>query len=478
MSKHELTRRAFLAATTTVAISARAETKPNTAKVVPGKVSPNENLNIAAIGAGGKGRSDIWECHNLGHNVVALCDVDWDRCATTFDEFPNAEKYKDYRNMLEEMPEIDACTISTPDHTHAPAAHMAMKLGKHVYVQKPLTHTVAEARLLKNTAAETGVATQMGNQGHCGDGVRTLCEMIWNGAIGQVREAHIWTSRPVWSNQGNPNPLEPKVAPENIDWDRWIGTAPWRPYNPGYAPHDWRAWQDFGAGALGDMACHIMDPAYMSLKLVEAPEFSVEVVMERGSNSQTFPLTSTVKYSFPARGKMGPVDVYWYDGHFPCLRASDDNKYPGHWPEPELSDEKYNRPKRPEGVSEDEVLGDNSENGSFFVGDKGVLTAGEYGGNPRIITGDKMESYEYPEQTIERIPGESPYFDWIRGCKGEQKPCSNFNYAGPFTEMVQFGNLVVKSGKKLVWDNIKGEVKNAPKDIVTKEYRKGWELPC
>ena len=216
----------------------------------------------------------------------------------------------------------------------------------------------------------------------------------------------------------------------------------------------------------------------MSLNLVEAPEFSVEMVMAKGSNSQTFPITSTVKYSFPARGDMVPVDVYWYDGHYPCLAVTEEDPYPGHWPSSEYKDEVYNRPKRPEGVSEDETLGDHNQNGSFFVGDKGVLTAGEYGGNPRIVTGDKMEGYEFPEQTIERIPNESPYFDWIRGCKGEQEPCSNFGYAGPFTEMVQFGNLVVKSGQKLVWDNVKGEVKNAPKDIVTKEYRKGWELPC
>ena len=241
MSEHSVTRRAFLAVTTTAAVAAGAAPKPNTAKVVPGKLSPNEKLNLAAIGAGGKGTSDIRDAYGQGHNVVALCDVDWDRCADTFKAAPKAKRYKDYRNMLEEMPEIDACTISTPDHTHAPAAYMAMKLGKHVYVQKPLTHTVAEARLLKNTAAEMGVATQMGNQGHCGDGVRTLCEMIRTGAIGQVREAHIWTSRPVWSNQGRPTPLEPATTPENLDWDRWLGTAPWRPYGKGYAPHDWRA---------------------------------------------------------------------------------------------------------------------------------------------------------------------------------------------------------------------------------------------
>ena len=467
MKHQSLTRRAFLAAaTTTATVTALASAQtPNTAKVVPGKVSPNEKLNVAAIGAGGKGLSDIMSCDKLGENVVALCDVDWNRAGEAFYRLPKAKQYKDYRNMLEEMKEIDAVTISTPDHTHAPAAYMAMKLGKHVYVQKPLTHTVAEARLLKNTAKETGVMTQMGNQGHCGDGVRQLCEMIWTGAIGNVREAHVWTHRPVWDNQGMAEPLPPETTPEYLDWDRWIGCAPWRPYNHQLAPHDWRAWLDFGGGSLGDMACHIMDPAYMALKLVEATDYTVEVVQQRGRNNQTFAITSTIKYSFPARGAMPPVDVYWYDGH---------------WPNEATGEEIYNRPKRPDGIPEDQILGDDNKNGSFFVGDKGVLTAGEYGGQPRLMPDDKMKDYKYPEPTTERIPDESPYFDWVRGCKTGKVPCSNFDYAGPFAEMVQFGNLIVKSGEKLHWDNVKGVVMDVanPEKIVSKEYRKGWELPC
>lgn len=466
MKQSDMSRRAFLAATTTTAaLGAAAAPKPNTAKVVPGKVSPNEKINIAAIGSGGKGRSDTFACARLGENIVALCDVDWNRSAETHKRLPKAKKYKDYRNMLEEMPEIDAVTVSTPDHTHAPAAYLAMKMGKHVFVQKPLTHTVAEARLLKNTANEMGVITQMGNQGHCGDGVRELCEMIWDGAIGQVREAHIWTNRPVWANQGRGEPLPPQVTPEDLDWNRWIGSAPWRPYNKGLAPHDWRAWQDFGGGALGDMACHIMDPAYWSLRLVKAPKFSVETVMQQGRNGETFPTTTTVKYSFPARGEMAPVDVYWYDGH---------------WPDPQGGPKIFNRPKRPEGVPEDVVLGDRGANGSFFIGDKGILTTGEYGGKTRFVLGEGMKDYRMPEQSIERIPEEDPCFDWVRGCKTGKMPCSNFNYSGPFTEMVQFGNLVVKSGKKLEWDNVNGVCTNVdnPAEIVSKEYRTGWELPC
>ena len=461
--KTDLTRRAFLASATLTGVWSftGAAAQPNTAKVVPRKLSPNEKINCAAIGAGGKGMSDINACRN--ENVVALCDVDWLRAEKTFSNYPDAPRFKDYRNMLEKVKEIDAVTISTPDHTHAPAAYMAMMLGKHVYVQKPLTHTVAEARLLANTAREAGVVTQMGNQGHSGNGCRELCEMIWSGAIGNPREAHVWTHRPVWENQGVPTPFPPEVAPETLDWDRWIGSAPWRPYNHVYAPHDWRAWQDFGAGSLGDMACHIMDPIYWSLKLYEAKEYSVEVVNQRGQNEQTFPLTTTIKYSFPARGDMPPVDVYWYDGHWE-----------------ENGEKVYNRPKRPEGVPADCVLGDNNLNGSFIIGDKSIVTQGEYGGNARLVPDELMKDYKKPDPTIPRIPNEDHAQDWLNAIKTGGKACSNFDYSGPFTEMVQFGNLVVKSGKKLTWDNVKGEVSGVPnpKEVVSKEYRKGWELPC
>ncbi len=462
MANFDLTRRAFLASATTSMALVGANAAPNTAKVVPGKVSPNEKLNVAAIGAGGKGGGDIYACRR--ENIVALCDVDAKRAEKAFSHFRKAKKYLDYRNMLEEMPEIDALTISTPDHTHAPAAYMAMKMGKHVYVQKPLTHTVAEARLLANTAKEMDVVTQMGNQGHCGNGVRDLCEMIWTGAIGNVREAHVWTHRPVWANQGRPDPLEPQVTPEHLDWDRWIGSAPMRPYNRGYAPHDWRAWMDFGGGALGDMACHIMDPIYMSLKLVEAKDYTVEVVEQRGSNDQTFPLTSTIKYSFPARGDMPSVDVYWYDGH---------------WTDEKTGKEIYNQPARPEGVPEDQELGDSNMNGSYMIGDKGIITQGEYGGRARLLPDEKMVDYKKPEPWLERIPEENPYLNWLDAIKAGKKSASDFSYSGPFTEMVQFGNLVVKSGKKLKWDNVKGVVTNVPNpaEIVSKEYRKGWELP-
>lgn len=463
MTNQDLTRRAFIAAATSSAIALSSRVYAvNDAKVVPRKISPNEKMNVAGIGCGGKGRTDLRSCGR--ENIIAVCDIDWVRASEVFEAVPDAKRYKDYRNMLEDMPEIDAVTVTTPDHTHAPAAYMAMKMGKHVYVQKPLTHTVAEARLLTNVAREIGVATQMGNQGHSGNGCRQLSEMVWSGAIGPVREAHVWTHRPVWDNQGRPNPMPPQVTPEHVDWNRWIGCAPWRPYNEAYHPHDWRAWVDFGAGALGDMACHIMDPVYMALKLHDAPEYSVEVVEQRGRNEQTFPIMTTIKYHFAARGDMPPVDVYWYDGH---------------WQDEKTGERVYNRPKRPDSIPTDQELGDENRNGSFLVGDDGILTAGEYGGRPRLMPDEKMADYTMPPETIPRIPRQNHYGDWIQACKGGRPACSNFDYSGPLTEMVQFGNLAVLSGKKLKWDNVRGvvtNVKNAS-EIVSKEYRKGWELP-
>ncbi len=456
MRHTNLTRRSFLTATTTTAVAlagCAGNTKINTARVVPRKISPNEKLNIAAIGAGGKGSGDILACHREGENIVALCDVDWVHAATTFEQLPNVAKFKDYRVMLEEMPEIDAVTISTPDHIHAHAAYMAMMMGKGVYVQKPLTHTVAEARLLRETARITGVATQMGNQGRCHDGVRELCEMLWSGVIGQVREAHVWTNRPIWP-QGHAytSVMPAEQVPDTMEWDLWINGAPMRPYNAIYAPKGWRGWWDFGCGALGDMACHIMDPTFSALRLMDVDEYTIELIEEQGNNDQTFPDSSIIKYSFPARAGMIPVDVYWYDGGL--------------------------MPPHPEGVPEDQRIG-SGNNGSYFVGENGYLTAGEYGERPRLLPDERMEGYEKPAQIIPRIPGENPYRNWIQACKGGPEAASNFEYACPFTEMVVFGNLVLRVPGKLEYNAKDMHIKNMPEAnrYLSKEYRQGWELP-
>jgi len=461
MGDSKITRRAFLAAATTTAVltaSGRAfGEKPNTARVVPRKLSPNEKMNVAAIGAGGKGQSDILSCKR--ENIVALCDVDWDRAAETAyrlekdPENKGFKKYDDFRKMLEEMPEIDAVTISTPDHMHAPAAYMAMNLGKHVYVQKPLTHTILEARLLLNTARETKVTTQMGNQGHCGDGVRDMCEIIWSGAIGGVQEAHVWTNRPVWP-QGIADPLPEMEVPSTMNWDLWLGTAPARAYNKGYAPFNWRGWWDYGCGAVGDMACHIFDPAFWALKLYEAKTFSVELVSQEGVTEQTAPNKSVIKYQFPARGDMPPVDVYWYDGG-------------------EL-------PARPESIPANEKLGDSDgKNGSLFIGTDGIATTGTYGGDTRLVPSEKMKDFKKPEQTIPRVEGENPYRDWLEAAKAGRAATTDFEYAVPLTVVANLGNIAVRTGRKLQYDVDKWEFTGDAEatGMLTKEYRKGWELP-
>ncbi len=453
MNDSRLTRRAFLAATTTCALVGTAFAKKqtvNTASVVPRKVSPNEKLNIAGIGVGGQGKGDVMNCKS--ENIIALCDVDDKKAEETFYLLPDARKYKDYRKMLEEMDkEIDAVIISTPDHIHAPAAYMAMMMGKHVRVQKPLTHTIAEARFLTKIAKETGVITQMGNQGHAGDGVREMCEMIWAGAIGDVKEAHIWTNRPIWP-QGITKPLPKKEVPPTMEWNLWIGPAPMRPYNPNYAPFKWRGWWDFGCGAIGDMACHIMDPAFWALKLYEAPNYTVEVIQQEGMNEQTAPNKSIIKYQFPARGSMPPVDVYWYDGKL--------------------------LPPRPADIPADEKLGD-GDNGSLFVGTNGYLTTGCYGGDSRLVPAAKMKDYKKPEPTIPRIPEENPFKNWIESIKTNQKACSDFEYAGPLTEVANMGNVALHVGEKIEFDVASMKITNLKKanKYLTKEYRKGWELP-
>ena len=452
MEKMTLNRRAFLAASTTTLAMAGCATKMNTARVVPRVVSPNEKLNIAGIGVGGMGGGDIRSC--LSDNVVALCDVDWKRAEETFYKIPNATKFKDYREMLDKMDkEIDACVISTPDHTHAPAAYMAMNMGKHVRVQKPLTHTIAEARLLRETAKQCGVITAMGNQGHSGDGVRELCEMLWAGAIGDVTEVHIWTNRPIWP-QGIKHALPGKPVPETMEWDLWLGSAPMRPYNKAYAPFNWRGWWDFGCGAIGDMACHIMDPAFWSLQLMAADTYSVEVVMQKGMTEQTPPTASTIKYEFPARGAMPPVTLYWYDG-------------------------KGNLPKRPADIPADEKLGE-GDNGSLFVGTEGYLTTGCYGADSRLLPAEKMKDYKKPARIIPRIPDGNPYQNWIQCCKTGESASSNFDYAGPLTEVANMGNVALLAGEKIVFDVDKMEITNvkSANQYLTKEYRKGWELPC
>jgi predicted dehydrogenase len=287
----------------------------------------------------------------------------------------------------------------------------------------------------------------MGNQGHSGEGVRELCEIIWSGMIGDVREVHAWTNRPIWP-QGIPAPTAAETPPDTLDWDLFLGTAAARPYNPAYTPFKWRGFWDFGCGALGDMACHILDPANWSLRL--ANPTSVECVQQEGRTADTFPKKSIVKFEFAARGSMGPVTLYWYDGGL--------------------------MPPRPQGVPEDQLIGER-DNGSYFVGDKGIVTTGTYGNKTRLLPDEKMADFKAPSPSIARVPDH--YRDFIQACKGGQAPCSNFDYAGPFTEWVLLGTIAQRLDGKLEWDAEKMQFKNRPdaNKYVTREYRKGWELP-
>ena len=422
----------------------------------PGNTPPSDKLNVAGIGVGGMGKRNLKAVSDAGENIVALCDVDDEYAEETFELYPNAKKYRDFRKMLETQKDIDAVIVATPDHTHAVIAMMAIQMGKHVYVQKPMTRTVYEARMLTEAAREYKVASQMGNQGHSDEGVRLICEWIWDDAIGPVREVHSWTNRPIWP-QGIYRPRETTEVPRTLDWDLWLGPAPFRPYHPAYLPWKWRAWWDFGCGALGDMACHVLDPVFSALKLkyptsVEAssPEVYVDRGIIKNTLEETAPLASIIHYTFPERGDMPPVKLTWYDGGL--------------------------KPARPEELEPDRRMGNGS--GVIFIGDKGKLMCGEYGDSPRLIPEAKMKAYKQPEKYLPRVIGKHEE-DWIRACKGGEPACSNFDYAGPLTETVVMGNFAIRlKGKKLDWDGQNMKVTNVPEanEYVNPPYREGWTL--
>jgi predicted dehydrogenase len=423
--------------------------------VVPSHIfaqPPSEKLNVASIGAGGMGSGNTRAAAEAGANIVALCDVDWDRASDTFKHFPNAKRYKDFRKMLDNEKSIEAVIVATPDHFHTVASMAAMRRGKHVYCQKPLTRLVSEARALTEAARKYKVVTQMGNQGHSGDGVRDICEWIWAGVIGEVREVHAWTNRPIWP-QGIDRPKGEDPVPDTLDWDLWIGPAPMRPYVKGvYNPFSWRGWWDFGGGALADMACHVLDPVFWALKLKYPTSVEASCTPV---NNETFPLASIVHYQFPAREGMPAVKVHWYDGGL--------------------------KPERPEALEIGRPINQAASN-VLFMGSKGVLRCGEYGDNPQLLPYERMREFSKnkPPQTLKRI-NTSHEGNWIEACKTGGKATSNFDYAGPLTEMVTMGNLAIRPenvGKKLEWDGENMRVTNDDKanDYVQMHYRDGWSL--
>ena len=419
--------------------------------------SPSDKLNIAGIGIGGQGAHDLAQFE--GHNIIALCDVDADYAGRTFERYPRAKRHVDYRRMLEEQKDIDAVVIATPDHTHACIALAAMQAGKHVYCEKPLTHSVSEARRLAQAAREYKVATQMGNQGQASEQSRRLCEMIDDGAIGPVREVHVWTDRPsnglfneYWP-QGVNRPADSPAAPSTLEWDLWLGPAPARPYHPAYLPFRWRGWWDFGTGALGDIGCHSLDPVFRALKLGH-PE-SVEASSTR-VNAETFPLASMVTYQFPARDAMPPVKLVWYDGGL--------------------------RPPRPSELEPDQELG---ATGHLFIGDNGKIVSRrtQDGVAYSLIPESRAREYGEPPKTLPRSIGH--YNEWVQACQGGSAAGSNFDWAGPLTEVVLLGNIALRpelreelTTKKLLWDGPRMQFTNSDvaNSFLKREYRDGWEL--
>lgn len=417
-----------------------------------GYVAPSDKLNIAAVGSGGMGSGNISRC--AAENIVALCDVDFDHAADTFKKYPKAPQYKDFRVMLEKEKSIDAVIVATPDHTHAVAAMAAIKMGKHVYVQKPLTHSVFEARKLTEAAREYKVISQMGNQGRSGEGTRRLAEWIWAGAIGDIREVHCWTNRPVWP-QGIGRPTATPPVPSTLDWNLWLGPAPERPYNPEYLPFKWRAWYDFGCGALGDMGCHVLDPAFHALKLkypiwVQGTHsYEVKEMWERVDNKETYPNASFITYQFPARENMPPVKLTWYDGGLMPV-----------WPA------EVDPAKVDEG------------GGSMFIGEKGIIVCSTYGGDVQMFPEERFLEYKDLPTTLPRVTG-THEDNWIQGIKNNTLPCSNFDYSGPLTEMVVMGNLAIRvPNKRLLWDGDNMRVTNdeTANQFIKREYRQGWTL--
>ncbi|MEE2637561.1 MAG: Gfo/Idh/MocA family oxidoreductase [Acidobacteriota bacterium] len=408
--------------------------------------APSDTLNIAGVGVGGRGRADVRGC--ASQNITALCDVDPELAARTYAEFPKATTYIDYRVMFDREPDLDAVIIATPDHTHAVIAMEAMRRGKHVYCEKPLTRTVAEARALATMATEQGVATQMGNQGHAGEGTRQIREWIDAGAIGTVREVQYWTNRPIWP-QAIERPTEAHHPPAGLDWDLFLGPARERPYHPSYHPFAWRGWWDYGTGALGDIACHSMDAAFWALDLDQPTRIESETTR---LFEESAPAVSRITYEFPANGSRGPIRFVWRDGNLTMPRPS-------------------------QLAPHEQLPGGNS--GQLFVGTEGVLGADIYGRAPRVFPAERHHDLmaSSPPSTYPRSSG--VYSEWIEACKGRGTAGSNFpGHAGPLTEICLLGNLAVRTGKAIDWDAVTMRATNVPEAnaFLDEPYRAGWSL--
>ena len=445
------TRRTFLGTAGLTLLAARS----------PRTYAANDAVAVAIIGVGGMGGGNRKELAALGARITALCDADQGRLEAALKDHPGARTWTDFRRMLQEQKDFDAVMVSTPDHLHAPASLMAMKLGKAVDTEKPLTHSVYEARALAEAARRFKVATQMDNEGHASEDVRRCAEWLRAGVIGKVREAHIWTDRPIWP-QGISKRPPSKPVPPKLDWNLWLGPAPYRDYHDHLHPFAWRGWWDFGTGALGDMGCHWWDAAFWGLRLGEAKTFTVEAEQE-GNSAETGPHWSRVTYRFPARGDLPPVTVTWWDGR---------RRRPGTGPEGPY--DLPNLPPRPEAMDPGKKL---DTNGAIYVGEKAVIVNSHH--RSAVYPEAKARELPYPERgsLIPRSPGHKK--EWLEAIRGGPPPGSNFaDYGGPLAEMVLLGNIAVRTGLRFEWDVAALRAKNCPEAdaLVRREYRKGWEL--
>ncbi len=432
-------------------------------------VAPSETVNIAIVGVGGQGRTNARALfQEKDARIIAIADpIEYHdltpfyyqgaagrkpvkaeiekQYSATIPNFRCAE-YEDFRVMLEKEKDIDAVLCATPDHNHAFVSVTAMRLGKHVYCEKPLTHNVWEARKVAQVAQETGVATQMGNQGHSGEGIRATCEWIWDGAIGNVREVHGWTKAGRWGRERGGRPKEAPV-PAGVNWDLWIGTREPRPYSPAYTPVTWRDFWAFGSAPIGDMACHNLDPAFWALDLREP--ISIEASCPGEVDSEMCPFGTIYRYKFGSRGNMPPVEVTWYDGGL--------------------------TPGRPDELEDDDALGQ-AGNGILFIGDKGKIMCPGWGGPPKLLPFSRMDSYQRPAKTLPRSKGH--HRDWLDACKGGKPASANFSYGAKLTEVVLLGNVALRTGKKIYWDAPNLRAKNAPEaaQFIREPYRSGWEV--
>jgi predicted dehydrogenase len=415
----------------------------------------SDNLNLAFVGAAGRGRSNLRGLSKLDVNVVALCDVDWgEDVAETFEQFPKARRYKDFRVMLEKQKDIDGVVVSTPDHTHGVIAMMAIAAGKHVYCEKPLAHSLHEVRSITEAANKQGVMTQMGNQGHSFDSIRDMVEIVNAGIIGNVTEVVAWCDRPAGGGgvafpHGMERPTGKFKVPRTLDWDLWLGPAQERPYHPMYAPRRWRGFKDFGCGALGDFGCHTLDPTFWALDLGSPESIIASTTNQlKGVNYDTFPTSSIIEYKFPERGEKPPVKVTWYDG--------------GILP---VQDERFANIKF-------------GTNGALLVGEKGMIKHGSHGADPfEVILFNGETEIVTPPQTIERVAGH--HIDWVNAIKTGKPSSANFNYGGPLTETVLLGVVASRfRNQRIEWDASKMKVSNFEEanSLLYPEFREGWKI--